>query len=134
MFSTGSRIHARAVCVGIALIVGVAATPAHANSKKEEAKTYAKSYIKKTYGWGPAQFSCLDHVFNYESHWNYKDKNRRYLGIPQVNSGFVRSQGLTKKQYMASYKIQVRVGVKYVKKRYGTPCKAWRHIKKHGWY
>jgi hypothetical protein len=117
-----------------ALLIGFASTPANASSKKSEAKAYAKSYMKTTYGWGASQFACLDKVFNYESHWNDKDKNSRYLGIPQVNVGFVHSQGYSKKQFMSSHKIQVRVGLTYVKKRYGTPCKAWSHIKKRGWY
>lgn len=117
-----------------ALLIGFASTPANASLKKSEAKAYAKNYMKSTYGWGASQFACLDKVFNYESHWNDKDKNSRYLGIPQVNVGFVHSQGYSKKQFMASYKIQVRVGLTYVKKRYGTPCKAWSHIKKRGWY
>lgn len=101
---------------------------------KQDAKDYAATYMKETYGWSGAQFTCTVKVFEYESHWNYKTTNGKYLGIPQVNSGFVKGQGYSKTEFMKDYKLQVRVGLKYIKKRYGTPCKAWSHIGRTGWY
>ncbi len=124
----------RAIVVATAVLLTAAMPTAQASASKSAAKSYAKSYMKQTYGWGDAQYACLVHVFNYESHWNYKAKNGRYWGIPQLNSGFVRGQGYSKSQFMANYKVQIRVGLKYIKKRHHTPCNAWHKIKKHGSY
>lgn len=127
---------ARKVVVSSIAISLVCLSPVTAKTieHKQDAKDYASAYMQETYSWGDNQFGCTVKVFEYESHWNYKDKNGKYLGIPQVNSGFVKGQGVTKAEFMKDYKLQVRVGLKYIKKRYGTPCSAWSHIKKTGWY
>lgn len=131
-----SKRFARKVVISslTASLIFVQAATAKTIEHKQDAKDYAASYMKDTYGWGAAQFTCTDKIFEYESHWNYKDKNGKYLGIPQVNSGFVKGQGYSKSAYMKDYKVQVRVGLKYIKKRYGTPCSAWKHIGSTGWY
>ena len=134
MFSTGSKTRVRAIAVSLALLVVTTIPSANATPSKAAAKSYAKTYMKDTYGWGEKQYACLVRVYNYESHWNYKAKNGRYWGIPQLNSGFVRHQGYSKSQFMSSYKVQIRVGLKYIKNRHHTPCNAWHKIKKHGSY
>ena len=100
------------------------------------AKAYAKSYIDKQYGWGSKQYNCLVKVWEYESHWNVKSSGAggKYLGIPQLNRGFIKHSGYSVKQYKSSYQVQVRVGLKYIKTRYGTACGARAHIKRTGWY
>lgn len=122
----------------IASIILVTATgPAQAKpAKADAAKAYAKSYINKKYGWGSKQYDCLVKVWEYESHWNYKSSGAggKYLGIPQLNRGFIKHSGYSIQQYKASYKVQVRVGLKYIKSRYGTACGARAHIKRTGWY
>ena len=127
---------ARKVVVSSIAISLVSLSPVAAKTIEhaQDAKEYASAYMQETYGWGANQFGCTVKVFEYESHWNYKSKNAKYLGIPQVNSGFVKSQGVSKAEFMKDYKLQVRVGLKYIKKRYGTSCSAWSHIKKTGWY
>lgn len=131
-----SKVLARKVVVTVCALSLLTGNPVAAKSiaHKQDAKDYAKSYMKEKYGWGAAQFQCTNKVFEYESHWNYKTTNGKYLGIPQVNSGFVKGQGHTKSAFMKDYKLQVRVGLTYIKKRYGTPCKAWSHIDRTGWY
>ena len=105
-----------------------------APAKAKSAKSYAKTYMKAKYGWGAAQYKCLVRAWEYESHWNYKSQSKKYLGIPQLNVGFVKANGHTRKAFMKNYKVQVRLGLKYIKKRYGKPCSAWSHIKRTGWY
>ena len=120
------------------LIISLLGIPSIASGKtiehKQDAKDYAKSYMQEKYGWGTSQYGCTVKVFEYESHWNYKTSNGKYLGIPQVNKGFVNGQGYSKSEFMKDYKLQVRVGLTYIKKRYGTPCKAWNHIQDTKWY
>lgn len=127
---------ARKVVVAILTVILVGVNPASAKTiaHKQDAKDYAKSYMSEKYGWETKQFNCTVKIFEYESHWNYKTTNGKYLGIPQINSGFVKGQGHTKAEFMKDYKLQVRVGLTYIKKRYGTPCKAWSHIDRTGWY
>lgn len=108
----------------------VSATPANA----KVAKRYAKAYMKSHYNWGTKQYNCLVRVWEYESHWNYKSQSKKYLGIPQLNIGYVKAHGYTRKSFLKSYRPQVRLGLKYIKKRYGNPCKAWSHINRTGWY
>ena len=109
-----------------------AAKAAHA----DDAKKYASTYIKTKHGWGTKQYNCLVKVWEYESHWNYKASGAsgKYLGIPQLNRGYIKGAGYSIASYKSSYKTQVQVGVKYIKARYGTPCGARAHIKKTGWY
>ena len=119
------------------LTLGISLTPAQAKAAKSDAaKAYAKSYIDQKHGWGTKQYNCLVKVWEYESHWNYKSSGAggKYLGIPQLNRGFIKGSGYSVKEYKSSYSIQVRVGVKYIKSRYGTPCSARAHIKRTGWY
>ena len=134
MFSTGKNVCGLAIAVATTVLLATAIPSAQASTSKSAAKSYAKTYMKQTYGWGDKQYGCLVKVYNYESHWNYRAKNGRYWGIPQLNSGFVRGQGYSKSQFMASYKVQIRVGLKYIKKRHHTPCNAWHKITKHGSY
>ena len=123
-----------ALTLFIALIFS-SMNPASARpAKSGEAKAYAKTYMSTKYNWAGKQYSCLVSLWEYESHWNYKSRSKKYFGIGQLNKGFIHHSGYSKKQYLASYKIQVRVGLKYIKSRYGTPCKANKHRKHTGWY
>jgi hypothetical protein len=35
---------------------------------------------------------------------------------------------------MRSPEVQIKVGTHYIKKRYGTPCRAWAFWRSHHWY
>ena len=133
-----SLIGALAISLFTGLIAaGSVTSPVQAKAAKSDAaKTYAKNYIDHKYGWGTKQYNCLVKVWEYESHWNYKSSGAggKYLGIPQMNRGFIKHSGYSIKQYKSSYQIQVRVGLKYIKSRYGTACGARAHIKRTGWY
>lgn len=99
-------------------------------------KRYAKAYIKLKYKWGATQFSCLAKVWQRESGWRYwaSNPNGRYHGIPQTSSAVWRAAGYSTKQYMKSPSVQIKVGTRYIKGRYGTPCRAWAFWRSHHWY
>ncbi|UMO76232.1 hydrolase [Streptomyces phage Tomas] len=99
-------------------------------------KSYAKSKLKKKYPKSyKTQYSCLVNLWKKESGWNYKAKNPHSgaYGIPQSLPGSkMKSAG---KDWKTNPRTQVNWGLdKYIYKRYGTPCTAWSHFKKKGWY
>jgi hypothetical protein len=85
-------------------------------------------------GFGLDQMSCLDNLWTRESGWNHLAQNPSSgaYGIPQALPG----------DKMATYGddwrtnpvTQIRWGLSYIDKRYGTPCAAWQHSQATGWY
>jgi hypothetical protein len=99
-------------------------------------KRFAAAYISRTYGWGSGQMSCLSVMWGRESGWRYwaSNPNGRYHGIPQTSSAVWSRAGYSTSQYMHSPAVQIKVGAKYIKSRYGTPCNAWAFWRSHHWY
>lgn len=97
---------------------------------------YARAYISQRYNWGSGQFSCLKSLWTRESGWRYwvSNPNGRYHGIPQTSSREWSKDGYTTRQYMRSPEVQIKVGARYIKSRYGSPCGAWAHFRSHNWY
>lgn len=77
-------------------------------------------------GLNHTQFTCLDKLWVAESHWNPKARNPHSTaaGIPQLLGLDTRLPAAT----------QMRLGMKYVTHRYGTPCNALTHHNRFGWY
>lgn len=77
-------------------------------------------------GLNRTQFTCIDELFTRESHWNPKARNPHSTaaGIPQLLGLDTRLPATT----------QMRIGLKYVVHRYGTPCHALAFHTRHGWY
>jgi hypothetical protein len=71
------------------------------------------------------EYRCLELLWHYESRWNPRSDNPKSTayGIPQ----------LLKYKEKDPYK-QIDRGLKYIKHRYKTACKAWMHHKKTGHY
>jgi len=109
-----------AAAIGIAMSMPMAVAPAAQSMPIKSVKQYAK---EKTVN--PKQWSCLAKLWGKESAWNHLADNPHStaFGIPQI-------LGLTTTN---PYK-QIDLGVKYIKHRYDTPCKAWSHHKNKGWY
>jgi peptidoglycan hydrolase-like protein with peptidoglycan-binding domain len=99
-------------------------------------KRYAAAYISRTYGWGSGQMSCLSSLWTRESGWRYwvSNPNGIYRGIPQTSARVWGAMGYTTSQYMNSPAIQIKVGAKYIKNRYGSPCNAWSFWRSRHWY
>jgi hypothetical protein len=85
---------------------------------------YARSEVSRS-RWHSSEYSCLVKLWERESHWNPKAKNptSSASGIPQI-------LGLK----TPIPKNQIDSGLKYIKHRYGTPCKALQHSYRTGWY
>ena len=86
------------------------------------------------YGWSGEQFTCYDNIIMRESLWDqYADNpTSSAYGIPQALPGKrMASEGADWKTNPAT---QIKWGLKYVKERYGTPCKAWAFKRAKGWY
>ena len=89
------------------------------------AKQVALRIVRAEYPkWSSAQESCLVKLWNKESHWNYKAHNYRSgaHGIAQAFPAVkMESVGL---DWRTNPVTQIRWGLNYIEKRYGTPCKA----------
>lgn len=104
------------------------------STMRRVAQGYAIKVMKKEYNWGSRQFKCLNHIWEHESHWQWDAKNKRSgaLGIPQAYPGHkMKSAG---KDYKTNYRTQIKWGLNYIDKRYGSPCNADSFRKRHGYY
>ncbi|MBR4178797.1 MAG: hypothetical protein IKR57_05585 [Bacilli bacterium] len=100
---------------------------------KKECKQYAYNQVIKK-GWTLKDYNNLVKLWNRESHWNAKSYNKRTgaCGIPQAKPcSKMKKYG---KDYKTNCKVQIKWGLNYIKKRYKNPTKAWKHVKKTGWY
>ena len=93
------------------------------------AQQVARAIIRTEYPkWNAAQESCLVKLWTKESHWNYQAHNYRSgaHGIAQAYPAIkMESVGL---DWRTNAVTQIRWGLNYIDKRYGTPCKAlYRH-------
>ena len=101
---------------------------------KKECKQYAYNLVIKKYHWSIKDYNNLVKLWNKESHWNAKSYNRRSgaCGIPQAHPcSKMKKYG---KDYRTNCKVQIKWGLNYIKKRYKTPTKAWKHFQRKHWY
>ena len=97
-------------------------------------QAFAKSYMESEYSWGEDQHSCLVNLWNRESGWRHTadNPNSSAYGIPQALPGSkMASAGA---DWKTNPETQIKWGLKYIDKRYKTPCGAWSAFKKKGWY
>lgn len=100
---------------------------------KKQCKQYAYEQVLKK-GWSVTDYNNLVKLWQRESSWNAKARNKRSgaCGIPQaLPCKKMKSEG---KDYKTNCKTQIRWGLKYIKRRYKTPTKAWKHFQKKHWY
>jgi hypothetical protein len=96
-------------------------------------KTLARA-LMPLYGLSTAQFSCVDNIWEHESHWNVHADNpySSAYGIPQALPGSKMSSAGP--DWQNSAETQIRWGLNYIAQRYGTACAAWSFKEAHGWY
>jgi hypothetical protein len=84
------------------------------------------------YGFDQSQFSCLDSLYVSESNWRVDADNptSSAYGIPQA---LTQLHDLPA-DYMTSAESQIRWGLEYIQRVYGTPCNAWEFKRGHNWY
>lgn len=85
-------------------------------------------------GWNDAEFDCLVALWNRESHWNVYAHNTRSgaYGIPQALPGD--KMATVADDWQTNPVTQITWGLGYIEGRYGTPCGAWEHSERKGWY
>jgi hypothetical protein len=91
-------------------------------------RAYAQTLVSS------AQFICLDRLVNLESRWNPMAENRssRAFGIFQfLPTTWANYHYPTRPKNSI---IQVKAGLRYIQKRYGTACNALKFHQRHGWY
>lgn len=91
-------------------------------------KAYAQSVL------GPAQYSCLNSLFNRESGWNVYATNPSSgaYGIPQALPGHKMASAGS--DWRTNGVTQVKWGISYANNRYGSACGAWNHFLRNNWY
>jgi hypothetical protein len=85
-------------------------------------------------GWGSGEFDCLVALWNKESGWNVYAMNpySGAYGIPQSLPGSkMASAGA---DWQTNPATQITWGLNYIQGRYGSPCGAWGHSQRVGWY
>jgi hypothetical protein len=118
---------AAAAAQALADRVATAATP-------DGARTVAAALAAESYGWGDAQFQCLDSLWTKESGWNYQAENASSgaFGIPQSLPGS--KMATVADDWATNGVTQITWGLDYIARGYGTPCAAWSHSQSVNWY
>jgi resuscitation-promoting factor RpfB len=85
-------------------------------------------------GWSERQWHCLDRLWTRESNWHHLARNHwsGAYGIPQALPGSKMSSAGP--DWRTSPATQIRWGLGYIERRYGSPCAAWGHSEAAGWY
>jgi hypothetical protein len=92
-----------------------------------------------TQGWTVAEWKCLRNIWTKESNFNPKAENKSSgaYGIAQFMPS---TWGNYKVEKTASAELQIKYGLRYIYKRYGSEndpngaCNAWSFWQQKGWY
>ncbi len=85
-------------------------------------------------GWGSDEYSCLYALWAKESGWNVyaHNKSSGAYGIPQSLPGS--KMASVGDDWATNPATQITWGLGYIGARYGSPCGAWAHSQRVGWY
>ena len=126
--SKAHRKPLRGVACGVLVAIGIAlcSMPDAGSSNMSNIKMTPKQYAYHSLN-NLKEYKCLTVLYGKESAWNYKAYNASSgtVGIPQGKSVYL----LT-----ATPIEQVEWGLRYIKHRYSTPCRALDHWSKYGWH
>jgi hypothetical protein len=92
---------------------------AHATSV-DSLKLYAHTKIVKF-----NEFICFDKIITKESNWRVNAKNGSHYGLGQMRSKWYGT--------LNGYQ-QIDETIRYIKRRYQTPCQAWTFHKQRNWF
>lgn len=111
-----------------------AAQAAAVASTPEGAQAAARDIAASQYGWGADQFGCLYNLWMKESGWNHQAMNPSSgaYGIPQSLPGS--KMATVGADWQTNPVTQIRWGLDYISRAYGTPCAAWGHSQSVNWY
>jgi len=103
------------------LILTLSTTPAKAATQSDLFKLYAHSRIVND-----EQYQCFYKLINKENRqWNPKARNGSHHGIGQMRNETYKN--------LDGYK-QIDWTIRYITKRYGSMCNAWRFFKANGYH
>jgi hypothetical protein len=121
------RKAAAAAAAAAAQALAVSNTP-------EGAKATARSLAASMHGWGDGEFQCLNNLWQKESGWNYRASNggSGATGIPQALPGS--KMATAGADWQTSAATQIKWGLDYIARGYGSPCSAWSHSQSVNWY
>jgi hypothetical protein len=104
-------------------------------------KQFAKHLVTKQWDNAKREFACLDLLWHKESGWRSTAANPHStaFGIPQFLNQTWLNYGYPLRP--KDPQIQIKAGLRYIYKRYSTPCGAWEFWKRKagpdlrgGWY
>ncbi|MDO9590508.1 MAG: transglycosylase SLT domain-containing protein [Microcella sp.] len=110
-----------------------AGAPAAGTPDPGTAQAIAASMVAAR-GWSTSEYNCLYALWAKESGWNVyaHNKSSGAYGIPQSLPGSkMASAGA---DWATNPATQITWGLGYIAARYGTPCGAWAHSQRVGWY
>jgi hypothetical protein len=103
------------------LILTLSTTSATASTQSDSFKLYAHSRIVND-----EQYQCFYKLINKENRqWNPKARNGLHHGIGQMRNETYKN--------LDGYK-QIDWTIRYITKRYGSMCNAWRFFQKHNYH
>jgi hypothetical protein len=105
---------------------GVISNRKATQDEKNHNKKLAKDYAQAGFGWQGREWECLLALWTRESRFDNYAKNQR------GSSAYGIAQLLGERDSRAEY--QILRGLKYISKRYQTPCKAKSFFLKHNYY
>ena len=115
---------ARKRCLVLLAVLCIAnATPANATKAAysiDHLKLYAHSRILDY-----KEFQCFNRIITKESRWSYLAKNGSHFGLGQMKSQHYRDLDPFR---------QIDASLRYISKRYQTPCKAWAFHQERNYY
>ena len=103
--------------------------PAVMSERLEESPVLSRTYVRQEAedkGWTGNQWNCLDELVWRESRWKINADNPK-------SSAYGLFQILKTPKGLGIEQQTIR-GIKYIKKRYDTPCNALNHHDKRGFY
>ena len=116
-------------------LVALAAKQVQLAKTPTGAQQVAKELIASQYAsWNSSQVSCLNQLWNSESHWNFQAHNYRSgaHGIAQALPAD--KMEIIATDWRTNPVTQIKWGLSYIKARYGTPCKALAYKHRRGYY
>jgi hypothetical protein len=94
--------------------------------EKDRNRKLAKDYAQAGFGWQGREWECLLALWTGESRFDNYAKNQ------QGSSAYGIAQLLGEKDHRSEY--QILRGLKYISKRYDTPCRAYNFFLRHKYY
>jgi hypothetical protein len=94
--------------------------------EKDRNRKLAKDYAQAGFGWQGREWVCLESLWTRESRFDNYAKNQR------GSSAYGIAQLLGEKDSRSEY--QILRGLKYIAKRYDSPCRAWKFFLRFNYY